>query len=449
MKLYIRFSLVILGLLILGMGFYSGAYYYFERQSQYSQMNSRVQESVRLAAAVCREGAITGNWAPSQVHFRMLQRDSAVRYAECVDDDKKILADAGGRSAGGPKVWVVSHSIRVGRRHYGIAKIGYDTGVLRRRIRVHLLETVWLIIQVGSVILLFGVGAAFLISRTLTRPVDALVLATKEISKGNLDYRLSDKGRQDELGVLSTRFNEMAQRLEELSRMKEQMVSSLTHDIKNPLASIKGVAEAMLAEDGDSLSPKQRKYMKSSLECSLRLWSYIDNMLDVMKLQAGKYPVQIEPMFLDSVVGSVLTDQKVKAKECGVSLTSKIPKDLPRVRADFELIHRVLDNIVSNALKFTPPKGRIVLSAERDGKFVVTEVCDSGAGIPKDKLDKIFEDFFQVDETKDEARESGTGLGLAICSRISRDHGGRLWAESEINKGTRFKFTLPVAPKNS
>jgi signal transduction histidine kinase len=193
------------------------------------------------------------------------------------------------------------------------------------------------------------------------------------------------------------------------------------------------------------LTDKQRKYLKSSLECSLRLWSYIDNMLDVMKLQAGKYPVRISPTRICEIAKSVVADQKVKAKECRVTLKNDMPKDLPRVAADFELIHRVLDNLVSNALKFTSPKGRIEISARVDGGFVRVEVKDTGAGIPKEKLEKIFEDFFQVDETREQSKERGTGLGLAICARIVREHGGRIWAESRLGEGTRFYFTLPAA----
>ena len=445
MSLRLRFSLVILGLLLFALAIYSGAYYFLEQRSEYAQMNSRVQESARLAASVCREGVITGNWSPSQVHFRMLQQDAAVLYAECVDPKGAVLVEGGIRKEGSGKAWSVSHSIRIGERQKGVAKIGFNASVLSGRIRSHLFQTAWLIVQIASVTLLLGVVVAVLIARTLTRPVEALAAATKEISAGHLEYRLKDDGRADELGALRSRFNEMAERLEDLSRMKEQVVSSLTHDIKNPLASIKGCAEALLAEDAEPLTDKQRKYLKSSLECSLRLWSYIDNMLDVMKLQAGKYPVRISPTRICEIAKSVVADQKVKAKECRVTLKNDTPKDLPRVAADFELIHRVLVNLVSNALKFTSPKGRIEVSARVDGRFVRVEVKDTGAGIPKEKLEKIFEDFFQVDETREQSKERGTGLGLAICARIVREHGGRIWAESRLGEGTRFYFTLPAA----
>ena len=114
------------------------------------------------------------------------------------------------------------------------------------------------------------------------------------------------------------------------------------------------------------------------------------------------------------------------------------------LRGDPGRLRQVLSNLVANAIKFTPAGGSVTVRAEKDGGFVRFEVRDTGAGIPADKLDRVFESFYQVSETGDMARERGSGLGLTICERIVREHGGRIWAESALGKGAAFFFTLPA-----
>ncbi|MFH2203572.1 MAG: HAMP domain-containing sensor histidine kinase [Elusimicrobiota bacterium] len=454
MKLRIRFSLVILGLILLGQGIYSGTYYHLERQSALADMYRDARASVRLAATLCHEAAVTGNWDQPKGHFIFLQKSPAVRYADCLDNKGLALAHSDPRQVGVVQqlamshalagVWEVSHSIRIPGGKFGLARIGYDTAVLDEGINERLLRTLWRMALVASITLLFGLLAAVLVALTLTRPVEALAEATREISVGNLEYRLADEGRQDELGTLGRRFNEMAERLGELSRMKEQVVSSLTHDLKNPLAGIKGAVETMLAGEAGPLTEKQRKYLESSLSSAQRLWGYLDDILDVMRLQSGQFPMKLEPVEVAQFADPALDGQRAKAKECGLRLEADIPADIPAVRADRELARRVLDNLIANAVKFTPKGGGITVHAERDGDYVRFAVRDTGAGIPADKADKVFEDFYQVDETKAQARERGTGMGLAICRRIVEEHGGRIWVESVLGEGSVFFFTLPV-----
>ena len=457
MKLKARASLVILGLLLLGQGFYSGIYYYLERRSEMTEMYRQARESVRLAASICHESALTGDWRLPKEHLRTLRQDPAVRYAECLDGDGRALAHSDPQRVGmrqiqarhrpAGRVWEVSHSIRVPGRKFGVARIGFDAAVIESLMRERLLHTLWLMAQVTAITLSFGLLAAILIAHTLTRPIEALAAATREISSGNLDYRVPDEGRQDELGTLARRFNEMAERLSELSRMKEQVVSSLTHDLKNPLASIKGAVETMLSGDIGPLTDKQKKYLGSSLDSALRLWGYLDDILDVTRLQAGRFPMNIEPTPVKKLVDSVLEDQRPKAEEGGVRLAAELVEELPRVKADFEQIHRVLDNLIANALKFTPPEGSITVAVGPDGDCVRFMVRDTGKGIPAGEIDKVFEDFYQVDGTKRGVR--GIGMGLAICDRIVREHGGRIWVESELDRGTTFFFTLPAVDKES
>ena len=138
------------------------------------------------------------------------------------------------------------------------------------------------------------------------------------------------------------------------------------------------------------------------------------------------------------------------AQKYGVKLTCEIEPGMGPVRIDAEQVHRVLTNLIGNALKFTPEGGAVVVAARRDGDCVKLSVSDTGAGIPADKIGRLFSKFYQVEETREAARSRGTGLGLTICKGIVEGHGGKIWVESELGRGSTFHFTLPAAaPKDA
>lgn len=452
MSLRLRFSLVILGLLLAGQALFGAVFFYLQRRSELTATYERVRERVRHAGALCREASLTGDWTEAKRHFASLGRDPVVRYADCVNlrgrvvvhsDPSKVgrRAEQKGRYYTG--TWEVSQALRVGEKDFRTVRIGYDAEALDARIRESLYDTLWRIAQVVPLTLLVGLLAAFLVARTLTKPIEDLAEATKELSSGHRDYRLPEDGRQDELGELKRSFNAMADRLEQLDRMKERLVSSLTHDLKNPLASIKGCLEAMLSGDVGALTPKQRRYMESAKDCALRLWSYIDDILEAIMLRSGRIPVETGPASVAEAASAVLKDQAAKARLAGVTLESELPQDLPRVRAERDMVRRVLENLVANALKFVSRGGRVLVRAEKEAGGVRCEVRDSGPGIPREDLEKIFEEYYQVGETSRKAAERGSGMGLSICRRIVEESGGRIWAESEAGKGAAFIFTLP------
>ncbi|MBI5243261.1 MAG: HAMP domain-containing histidine kinase [Elusimicrobia bacterium] len=457
MRLWVRFSLAILGLILLSQAFFTGVYFYMERRSEVTGMYRQAMQSVQLAMSVCHEAMVTGNWDAAQEHFQYFSMSPAVRYADCLDADRSVLAhsdpakigskapEASGAAEG---IWEMSHAIRVPGRGAGLARIGYDAATLEAQMNERLARTLWIMTHVSWITMLLGLLVAVLVARAQIRPIEALAAATREISAGNLDYRLPDDARRDELGALRVKFNEMAERLQELDKVKRRIVESFTHDLKTPLAGIKASIEMMLQRGIGPLTETQKKYMESSLDSAVRLWDYIDSILDAMRLQTGEFPMRIEPTAVSEIVNPVVAGQEPKAKECGIRLKALIPKSLSPVKADSELAHRALGNLVANALKFTPAGGSVTIRAEQDGAFVRFEVRDTGAGIPADELDRIFETFYQVGETETLARERGSGLGLAICERIVRGHGGRIWAESELGKGASFFFTLPAVLSN-
>jgi len=300
-------------------------------------------------------------------------------------------------------------------------------------------------VRLASIVLLVGLGAAFFVARTLTKPIEGLESAAKEISEGHLDYRMSDDGGEDELAVLKRRFNEMAARLDETEETKKRFVSSFTHDLKNPLASIKAVLGTLDDEVPGKLNEKQKKYLSAASESSERMWAYIDDILAFMKLDSGQLPISPISLSPYNAVFEALEEQRPKAERYGLTLTSKLKDGLPDIKADPALLRRVFDNLISNALDFTPKGGEVMVLASQKGDKILFEVKDTGPGIPKMMLTRIFETFGQVEEIQEKRRGTGTGLGLAISRRIVEDHGGTIEAKSRPGKGARFLFTLPKA----
>jgi signal transduction histidine kinase/DNA-binding response OmpR family regulator len=236
---------------------------------------------------------------------------------------------------------------------------------------------------------------------------------------------------------------ETAERLEEVDRLKTQFLANMSHELRTPLNSIIGFSRVILKEIDGPLTDMQRTDLQTVYESGQHLLALINNILDVVKLEAGKMEISFEEVELSSIITSVMAAGVGFVKERPIELQTEIPEDLPVIRGDSRRIRQVLLNLVNNASKFTE-KGFIRTKATFDAKEVVISVIDSGIGIPKDKLDMIFEAFTQVDASSTR-RAGGTGLGLSICQSFVEMHGGRIWVESETGKGSTFAFALPIA----
>jgi signal transduction histidine kinase len=451
MTLRLRFSLVILGLILLAQAMFGAAYYFLQKNAELSENAERSMRTVRLTAAVCRQASLTGDWTRARSQAALLREDPLIRFADCVDGDGRSLTSAlpgtgkplppNGRDG----VWEVSRSFELAAGDSGRVRIGFDANAVDAEVDARLARAVWDMARVASVTLLFGLVAAFAVARTLTKPIEALASAARAVESGNLDHRIEPDGRSDELETLRVRFNAMAARLAETDRLKRNFVQSFTHDLKNPLSGIKACIASLHAGSFGEINDKQRKYLGTSLEASERLWDYIEDILSVMKLQTGRFPTRIERVEAEKTARSCAESFALKAKETLVDLRVEFPEDIPPVRADAELLRRVFDNLVSNALNFTPRGGKVTIGAGRENGFVRFEVRDTGPGIPGEDLERVFESFHQVEANREKARKPGTGLGLAICRSIVREHGGTIRAETPASGGTRISFTLPTA----
>ena len=231
--------------------------------------------------------------------------------------------------------------------------------------------------------------------------------------------------------------------LKELEELKDRFMRSVTHDLKAPLNAIQAYAQLLLS--GKALTEAQQRQLGIICTSTEDLARFIDEILDLSKLQAGSMRFDKETLAFESVLRSVYDLQKASADKFGIVLTYKVEDNLPKVVVDKSQMTRVVTNLVFNAFKFTPAKGTVEIFAARHGEDrIIVKVRDSGVGIPKDKLESIFDKFIQVEETRKKARVSGTGLGLGIAKEIVENHDGKIWAESDGKNGSELSFTLPI-----
>jgi PAS domain S-box-containing protein len=250
--------------------------------------------------------------------------------------------------------------------------------------------------------------------------------------------------------------------LKELGRMKDELISTVSHELRTPMASVLGFSELLLTR---KLSEEKRLlYTETIHQEAGRLATLISNFLDIQRMEAGQQEYRLESLALPKVISAVQATFATQSKKH--SIVVDIPEELPLVKADRDGISQVLNNLFSNAIKFSPQGGEVQVSCAAvevngktvtsltpedyplspepmgDGQWVVVSVSDEGLGIPEKALPHIFERFFRVDSS-DRREIKGTGLGLAICKEIVQAHGGHIWVESEEGIGSTFRFTLP------
>jgi two-component system, NtrC family, sensor histidine kinase KinB len=226
-----------------------------------------------------------------------------------------------------------------------------------------------------------------------------------------------------------------------LEEMKSNLVSTVSHQLKTPLTSIRMAIHLLLEEKVGPLTEKQVELLLTAREESDALNGILANLLDISRIESGSLRMDFQDVSPATLVAEAVSPFHRAAQDGGVELETKIPADLPEVCADAGQIGHVFANLLSNALRYTAPGGRITVSAEADEGMVRFSVSDTGSGIPHQFLQRIFEHFFRVPEQKS---ETGAGLGLAIAKQIVEAHGGHINVESQEGKGTTFSFTVPM-----
>jgi two-component system sensor histidine kinase GlrK len=290
--------------------------------------------------------------------------------------------------------------------------------------------------------LIFGIVLSFLINRSITRPVSILEKKTKDIGRGNFK-EIINISSPPELAGLAGAFNLMCNKLNELDKMKSDFFSSVTHELRTPLSTIK-MGMGLLKEGAEGpITEGQRDLLKLLEKETNRLIDLVNSLLDLSKMEAGMMPFKLEPKNISPLINQAIDEigPLVEAKK--INLEVLVKEGLPIIKIDTERILQVLRNIIGNAVKFTPERGRVKISVRPVDHGVEVLVKDTGPGIPAGNLITIFDKFQQI-TVEGSHLFKGTGLGLAIAKQIISHHGGKIWAESEPGHGSTFIFVLPA-----
>ncbi len=297
--------------------------------------------------------------------------------------------------------------------------------------------------SVNRAIIFGAVGSTFvalllglLLARTISRPVRALTEATQRIAQGELGLQVEVRSK-DELGELGLSFNQMSGDLARSSELRRQMTADIAHDLRTPLSVILGYTEA-LADDKLQGTPEIYGVMH---EEARHLQHLIDDLRTLSLADSGELSLQRQPIAPRELLERVAATHRAKAADKQIAVQVQAGADLPTIDVDPDRMVQILNNLMSNALRFTPEGGAIRLGAKSDGGMVYLSVQDNGAGIAQADLPNIFARFYRGDKVRN-VEEGESGLGLAIAKSLVEAHGGTISIESGLGAGTTFTIAL-------
>ncbi|WP_326565682.1 HAMP domain-containing sensor histidine kinase [Amycolatopsis rhabdoformis] len=292
--------------------------------------------------------------------------------------------------------------------------------------------------EVAGAILVLTVVATGLASIRLIRPLHALTGAAQRMEAGEAGARVRVKGK-DEIARLARAFNDMSEAREKLEVARKAMVSDIAHELRTPLANIRGWLEA--TQDG--VSRLDDELVVSLLEEALHLQHIVDDLQDLALADAGALRVHPEPIDANSLLTQLAAAHTARADTAGVSLFVRTMPD-SAVTADPVRLRQALDNLVSNAVRHTPRGGSVTVSATRSGPDVVFSVTDTGVGIASADLPHVFDRFWRADKARTRGPSGGSGLGLAIVRNLAQAHGGTVTVRSVVGEGSTFTLRFPA-----
>jgi heavy metal sensor kinase len=295
-------------------------------------------------------------------------------------------------------------------------------------------------IPLMAVMVIIAAIVGWLMARRALTGVEEVTQTAVEISKGALDKRVPFKARGNEIERLATTFNYMLDRINLLIKGMREMSDNIAHDLRSPLARIRGVAEMALTT---SATEEEHKAMAGSMleECD-RLLGMINAMLDIAEAESGAGEIQLEEVDLVSIIQRACELFQAIAEENSVTIAADLPENC-LVYGEARKFQRMVANLLDNALKFTPPQGTVTVSLKADNGQVAISVSDTGIGISKDDLPHVFKRFYRCDNSR---AQQGTGLGLSLVKAIAGSLGGSVNATSHLGEGSTFTVTLPQMP---
>ena len=284
--------------------------------------------------------------------------------------------------------------------------------------------------------------------------------AKNELLANAKELKEYSQGLEEKVDARTIDLRKVNKKLQEMDKLKTDFLSMVSHELKTPLAAVLGFADLINRRFNDVIFPhvktedvkvkesvnRVRKNLDTIILEGRRLTGLIDDLLDMTKIESGKTDWEMEPVLVAEVVGRAIDITNSSFEHYGLELISDIEDGLPDVVGDRNRLEQVVINLISNAIKFTE-NGSITCRARKINNEIIISVVDTGKGIPAVDQEKIFERFKQTGSSL-KGKPKGTGLGLLICKEIVKHHGGRIWVESEMGKGSTFSFTLPFSTED-
>ncbi len=286
---------------------------------------------------------------------------------------------------------------------------------------------------------LVAFAAVYIVTYSITKPLRKMSQITKEYATGDFSQRIEVKGN-NELAELGNAMNSMAQSLSALEYSRRSFVANVSHELKTPMTSIGGFIDGIL--DGTISPEEEEKYLKIVSNEVKRLARLVSSMLNLSKIEAGELSLNLKKVDISNLIFNTMLSFEQLINNKSIEITGLDTIDSIHVNIDEGLLTQVIYNLIDNAVKFTDNGGYIDVRAEQNSTVTTVTIRNSGAGVPPDEIERIFERFYKVDKSRGLDTKS-TGLGLYIVKSIVEMHGGTVEASSELNKYTQFKFTLP------
>ena len=264
---------------------------------------------------------------------------------------------------------------------------------------------------------------------------EEVIILKKELE----DRDWASKKTNEGIKILYKELEKKNEELKKIDQLKSQFVANVSHEFKSPLTAIKESLSIILDGLMGEVNPDQKEILESGRTNVKRLIRLVTNLLDVSKIELGKMTIKKEKVNISSLIEEALSTYKMEISKKQITLKKDIPQDKWELEADKDMLTEVIINLLNNAIKYTSNGGHISIKlklTEREARF---EISDTGLGIPSESFDKIFNKFERITAEKQE----GTGLGLPIAKDIVELHGGKIWVESELGKGSKFIFVIP------
>ena len=295
----------------------------------------------------------------------------------------------------------------------------------------------------GSLGILLGLA----LSRSLTAPLQRLATAARAVARRDFSQRVTAEGSA-EMAEVAQAFNEMTAALASSEQQRQNLVADVAHELRTPLTVIQGSLRAII----DDVYPLEKAEISRLYDETRLLGRLVDDLRELALADAGQLRLSLRPADAAAVIEAVVEGLGLAAEDRAIALDTRVPGDLATVQADPDRLAQVLGNLVVNALHHTPSGGRIAVTARQTGSFVQISVADTGEGIAPQDLSRVFERFWRADPARSRAGQAGgagsarrSGLGLSVAQSLVQAQGGRIWAESELGRGSTFHFTVPVA----